>query len=124
MYHILVTDDCVSITHLMTIALADDNHEVTVANDGTEGLAWASKKKFDLIISDLNMPKMNGFEMVKQIRLLPNYENVPIIILTTETSNDLVRQGKEIGVQAWAVKPFKPQVIRNIVDNFLLKSKE
>ncbi|NLR73172.1 response regulator [Novosphingobium sp. ERN07] len=88
------------------IALSGAGHDVAEASDGAEGLAKARGSKFDLIITDLNMPNMNGLEMIREIRKLPIQAGTPIIFLTTESDDAMKQEAKTAGATGWLVKPF------------------
>jgi two-component system chemotaxis response regulator CheY len=84
---------------------------VETANDGREALTKAQSTKFDVVISDVNMPNMGGFELVKAIRGNPQYKFIPILMLTTETSMEKKQEGKLAGATGWLVKPFNPDTL-------------
>ena len=88
------------------IALSGAGHDVAEAADGAEGLAKARTTKFDLITTDLNMPNMNGLEMIREIRKLPIQAGTPIIFLTTESDDAMKQEAKSAGATGWLVKPF------------------
>lgn len=92
-------------------ALTEAGHTCLEAEDGVEGIAVLEKnrgKKFDLIICDLNMPNMNGFEFVAKIKADDEWKSIPVIMLTTEASDAMKDKGLELGVKAWALKPCAP----------------
>jgi len=103
---ILTVDDSSSIRMAIRIALSGAGHDVAEAADGAEGLAKARTAKFDLIITDLNMPNMNGLEMIREIRKLPIQAGTPIIFLTTESDDAMKQEAKSAGATGWLVKPF------------------
>ena len=105
---ILIVDDSASIRQVVSITLKGAGYEVIEAVDGKDGLTKLDGKKIHLIISDVNMPNMGGIDMVKAIKQMAAYKFTPIIMLTTEASDDMKQQGKAIGAKAWMVKPFKP----------------
>jgi two-component system chemotaxis response regulator CheY len=92
---------------MVKMALTGGGFEVISAEDGNDGLAKARGCRADLVLTDLNMPGMNGIELIKQIRQLPAYMGVPIIFLTTESDAGLKQQAKAAGATAWIVKPFQ-----------------
>ena len=106
---VLVVDDAMTIRNLAKFALTKGGYAILEAEDGVKGLDVLSKNTVDLVITDLNMPNMNGLEMAKSIKTNPNTKGVPIFMLTTEASQELAMQGKEIGIMAWIVKPFVPE---------------
>ena len=105
---ILIVDDSPTVRQLLTTTLTGSGFAVVPAANGLEGLAWAKKQKFDLVISDVNMPVMTGLQMIVEIRKLGPYSKTPIFVLTTE-SGARVTEGKAAGASAWIVKPFKPE---------------
>jgi len=110
---ILTVDDSASLRMAIRIALTGAGYAVTEAADGAEGLAKASATRFDLIVTDLNMPNMDGLAMIRALRQQPAQAGVPIIFLTTESDADMKAQAKAAGATGWLVKPFQPdQLIR------------
>ena len=105
---ILIVDDSPSLRQTVSITLKKEGYQVIESGDGKEALGQLDGKKINLIISDVNMPNMDGITMVKEIKKLPNYKFTPIIMLTTESGSNKMQEGKEAGVRAWMVKPFKP----------------
>ncbi len=119
---ILVVDDAITIRLLAKKALFQEGYEVQLCVDGLDALNTAKQAQFDLVISDINMPNMNGFALVKALRALPEYENVPIFMLTTESSKEVAMEGKRLGVNAWVVKPFNPAKLLNAIRAMLAHS--
>ena len=105
---ILVVDDSASVRQVVSIALKGAGYEVLQACDGKDGLAKLTGEKVHLIISDVNMPNMDGITMVTEVKKLPSYKFVPIIMLTTEGADEKKKQGQVAGAKAWIVKPFQP----------------
>jgi two-component system chemotaxis response regulator CheY len=105
---ILIVDDSPSLRQTVSITLKKEGYQVLESGDGKEALGQLDGKKINLIISDVNMPNMDGITMVKEIKKLPNYKFTPIIMLTTESASNKMQEGKDAGVRAWMVKPFKP----------------
>lgn len=106
---ILIVDDSASLRQVVSIALRGEGYEVLEAANGKEALAKLDGKKINLIISDVNMPVMDGITFAKEAKKLPAYRFTPIIMLTTEGSEDKKKLGQEAGAKAWIVKPFQPQ---------------
>jgi two-component system chemotaxis response regulator CheY len=104
---ILAVDDSVSIRQMVKLALNRGGYEVVSAEDGNDGLAKARATKADMVITDLNMPGMNGIALIREIRKLPAYTGVPIIFLTTESDATLKAEAKSAGATGWIVKPFQ-----------------
>mgnify|MGYP001292024582 CR=1 FL=1 len=112
---ILAVDDSASIRQMVSFTLKSAGYEVTEASDGAEGLEKAKGKRFQLVLTDQNMPRMDGLTLVKSLRALPQYAAVPILILTTESSDAMKTQGREAGATGWLVKPFDPQKLIEVV---------
>lgn len=108
MTHILAVDDSPSMRDMVRIALTGAGFEVTQAADGVEALELARKGSFDLVLSDVNMPRMNGIELIRALRAESSYRHTPILMLTTDGSSERKREGKEAGATGWIVKPFDP----------------
>lgn len=119
MAQVLIVDDSRSIRELLASVLTGTGLEVTSANDGLHGLDTARAGNFDLVITDINMPVMNGIDLLKALRALPEYAFKPILILTTEFSQEMKQKGKDAGATGWMVKPFDPdrlvETIRRIL---------
>lgn len=105
---ILVVDDSASIRHVVGIALRGAGYEVIEANDGKDALTKLDGQKFHLIISDVNMPNLDGIGLLKAIKANPRYKFTPVIMLTTESGRDKVDEGRSAGAKAWVIKPFQP----------------
>jgi two-component system, chemotaxis family, chemotaxis protein CheY len=108
---ILVVDDSTTMRQMVSFTLTDAGHEVTEAPDGIKALEAAKAKKFDLVITDVNMPGMNGLDLVKSLRALGEFKFTPILVLTTESGADVKNRGREVGATGWIVKPFSPEVL-------------
>ena len=108
MAKILVVDDSASIRNMVSFTLQQKQYETVEASDGIEGLSKAKLSKFDLVITDVNMPNMDGIELCKELRLLPEFKFTPVLMLTTESSSDMKMRGKSAGATGWLVKPFNP----------------
>jgi two-component system, chemotaxis family, chemotaxis protein CheY len=115
MYSILAVDDSASMRQMVAFTLKGAGYQVVEAADGQEGLARARKKNVDLVLTDQNMPHMDGISLVKQLRSLPQYKATPILILTTESSDAMKVQGKAAGATGWLVKPFDPAKLIEVV---------
>lgn len=105
---ILFVEDSASVRQVMKTALTREGYEVIMAVDGQDALTKLNGCKIHLIISDVNMPNMDGITFVKEAKKLPFYKFTPIIMLTTETQEAKMNEGKAAGVKAWMVKPFQP----------------
>jgi len=119
MAKILAVDDSASMRQMVSFTLKGAGHDVVEASDGTEALAIAQKQDMDLVLSDVNMPKMNGIELVTQLRKLPSYKFIPILMLTTESAGDKKLEGKTAGATGWIVKPFNPDQLLSTIKKVL-----
>lgn len=106
---ILAVDDSASMRQMVMFTLKEAGFDAVEACDGVDALQKAKSIKFDLIISDINMPNMDGITLVGELRALPEYKGVPILLLTTESDAEKKKQGKSAGATGWLVKPFDPQ---------------
>jgi len=104
---ILTIDDSASIRQMVALTLASAGYNVLEAGNGAEGFDQATSHAVDAVITDLNMPVMNGIEFIRKYRSHPASKGVPIVLLTTESDEELKRQAKEAGATGWIVKPFK-----------------
>jgi two-component system chemotaxis response regulator CheY len=116
---ILVVDDSSSFRNVVSIALKDAGYQVIQACDGKDALSKLDGKKINLIISDVNMPVMDGLSFVKAAKQLAAYRFTPIIMLTTEAGESKKAEGKAAGVRAWVVKPFQPPVLLDAVSKLV-----
>ncbi|PTY07079.1 response regulator [Opitutaceae bacterium EW11] len=116
---ILTVDDAGLIRRLVSVTLRGTGHEVIEAPDGAAALDLLKARAVDLIITDLNMPRMDGLELTKQTRQLPQYQTVPILLLTTESDPTIKFRGKMAGATGWLVKPFSPNQLLAIVAKLL-----
>jgi two-component system chemotaxis response regulator CheY len=112
---ILAVDDSASIRQMVAFTLKSSGYEVVEAIDGMDGLEKAKSKSFNLILSDQNMPRMDGLTLIKTLRAMPQYKTVPILVLTTESSDAMKQQGRAAGATGWLVKPFDPQKLVEVV---------
>jgi two-component system chemotaxis response regulator CheY len=112
---ILAVDDSVSIRKMVNFTLTSAGYEVIEANDGQEGLEKAQSTNVNLVLTDHNMPRMDGLTLIKALRALPQYATVPIVMLTTESSDAMKAQGKAAGATGWMVKPFDPQKLLEVI---------
>lgn len=119
MKQILIVDDSRTIRSLAEDTLTKSGYGVVVANDGKEGLEKAQKTKFDLIITDQNMPRMDGLTLTKSLRETLQYKQTPILILTTESGDDMKAKGKLAGASGWMVKPFRPEMMLQAIKSVL-----
>ncbi len=115
MAKILVVDDSVSMRQMLSYVLSEDGHEVTDTGCAEDALTKAGSSGFELVISDLNMPGMSGIELAKELRSMPAFNATPILILSTDSSQEMKTRGKAAGVNGWITKPFNPQMLQQVV---------
>lgn len=119
MKRILTVDDSTSVRQMVSFTLRKAGYEVLEAVDGKDGVAKASSQKFDLIITDLNMPNMDGIEMITTVRKLPGYSFVPILMLTTESQAEKKDAGRKAGATGWIVKPFDAEQLMAVAQKLV-----
>ena len=119
MSRVLIVDNSPSMRQMVKFTIAGSSNEVVEATQGEDALIQAKRDQFDLIISEINMPKMGGIEMIKLLRQLPNYKMTPILILTTESSAAMKDSARLAGANGWITKPFDPdrlvETIRQVI---------
>lgn len=118
--NILIVDDSASVRQVVGITLRQAGYDVIEGNDGKDALSKLSGQKVHLIISDVNMPNMDGISLVRAVKQLPAYKFTPIVMLTTESQEAKKREGQEAGAKAWIVKPFKPDQLLGVVQKLVL----
>lgn len=109
MSRILAVDDSTSMRQMVAFTLRSAGFDVAEAPDGAEALEMARKEKFRLVLCDVNMPKMDGITLVRELRQLPDYKFTPLLMLTTESTPEKKQEGKAAGATGWLVKPFNPE---------------
>ena len=112
---ILAVDDSGSLRQMVVFSLKAAGYQVTEAVDGVDALDKAKVQVFDLVLTDQNMPNMDGLTLIRSLRGLPSYAKVPILMLTTEFSDEMKAKGKAAGANGWLVKPFDPQRLTEVV---------
>jgi two-component system, chemotaxis family, chemotaxis protein CheY len=117
---ILIVDDSASVRQVVGIALRGAGYDVIEGVDGADGLTKLDGKKIHLIISDVNMPRMDGISFVREAKKLPAYKFTPIIMLTTESEEKKKLEGQAAGAKAWVVKPFQPAQMLAAVSKLIL----
>jgi two-component system chemotaxis response regulator CheY len=117
---ILIVDDSASLRQVVGIALKGAGYDVIEACDGKDALTKLDGRKIHLIISDVNMPNMDGITFVKQMKTLPAYKFTPVIMLTTEAGDGKKAEGQAAGAKAWVVKPFQPAQMLTAVSKLIL----
>jgi two-component system chemotaxis response regulator CheY len=116
---ILIVDDSASIRQVARMTLVGGGYEVVDACDGLDALKKLDGKKVHLIISDLNMPNMDGLTLLQRVKNEPAYRFTPFVMLTSESGDIFMQQGKAQGAKAWMVKPFKPEQLLTTVARLL-----
>ncbi|MCE9550860.1 MAG: response regulator [Betaproteobacteria bacterium] len=117
---ILIVDDSASVRQVVGIALKGAGYDVIEGCDGKDALTKLNGQKIHLIISDVNMPNMDGITFVKEVKKLANYKFTPIIMLTTESQEGKKQEGQAAGAKAWVVKPFQPAQMLTAVSKLIL----
>jgi two-component system, chemotaxis family, chemotaxis protein CheY len=116
---ILAVDDSPSMRNMVCVTLRGAGYEVMEAADGDEALEYARGHSVDLVLADVNMPRMNGITLVAHLRTLPAYRLTPLLLLTTESSQQSKQLGKQAGATGWMVKPFHPDQLLATLDRVL-----
>ncbi|TAN44477.1 MAG: response regulator [Nitrospirae bacterium] len=116
---ILIVDDSASMRQLVSFALKDAGYDVTAAVHGKDALEKLNSVKAEMVITDLNMPEMDGIELIKQIRMKPGFKFTPVVMLTTESQDSKKQEGKSAGATGWIVKPFTPDQLLGVVRKFV-----
>lgn len=112
---ILIVDDSQTVRQVLQLALGNAGYEVVEAEDGFDALEKLSGVQIDMLITDLNMPNMDGLELIKKVREASQHRFTPIVMLTTESSEEKKKAGREAGASGWIVKPFKPEQLLKVV---------
>jgi two-component system chemotaxis response regulator CheY len=115
---VLIVDDSASMRQLVSFALRDAGYDVIDAINGKDAMNKLNGGKIDMVVTDLNMPEMDGIEFIKQVRNNPGYKFTPIVMLTTESQESKKQEGKQAGASGWIVKPFTPEQLVDIVKKF------
>lgn len=120
MHSILAVDDSASMRQMVSFTLKSAGYHVVEAVDGQDAWEKANGKTFDLVLTDQNMPRMDGISLTRKLRESPHFQGTPILILTTESSDQMKQAGKAAGATGWLVKPFDPkkliEVIRKVIN--------
>ncbi len=117
---IMIVDDSASMRQVIAIALKGAGYEVLEGRDGADALTKLTGQKVHLIISDVNMPNMDGITFLKAVKQMPAYKFTPIIMLTTESAAEKKAEGQAAGAKAWMVKPFKPEMLLGAVQKLVM----
>ncbi len=116
---VLIVDDSASMRQLVSFALKSAGYDVVAAVHGRDALDKVDGTKVEMVVTDLNMPEMDGIELIKQLRAKPTTKFTPIVMLTTESQETKKQEGKQAGASGWLVKPFKPDELVEIVKKFV-----
>ncbi len=116
---VLIVDDSASMRQMVSFTLRDAGYDVIAALNGKDALARIEGTKTEMIITDLNMPEMDGLEFIRQLRSKAGYKFLPIVMLTTESQESKKQAGKQAGASCWLVKPFQPGQLIDIVKKFI-----
>lgn len=119
MASILAVDDSPSMRQLVSLTLTGAGHDVVLAEDGVDALEKAKGRTVDVVITDVHMPNMDGIALIHELRQLAPYKFKPILVLTTESAQDMKMKGKEAGATGWIVKPFDPDSLLKVLDRVL-----
>lgn len=116
---ILIVDDSDSIREVVRFTLENEGYNVLVGVDGKDALKRLDGKTIDLVITDLHMPEMDGIELIKHIRAMPEYERIPILFLTTESQTSKKMEAKDAGATGWIIKPFVPAKLISAINKVI-----
>ncbi|MBN1847255.1 MAG: response regulator [Deltaproteobacteria bacterium] len=116
---IMTADDSASIRQMVNFTLKQAGYEVIEAVDGQDAIEKLDSHLVSMLITDLNMPRMDGTELIRQVRAKPRYRFIPIIMLTTESQDRKKQEGKAAGATGWIVKPFKPDQLLGVIKKVL-----
>ncbi len=116
---ILAVDDSPSMRKMVAFTLTGAGYQVLEAVDGQDALEQAQKQQVDLVLTDQNMPRLDGLGLIRKLRALPNYKDTPILMLTTESSDLMKQAGKTAGATGWLVKPFDPARLLEVIQKVI-----
>jgi two-component system chemotaxis response regulator CheY len=116
---IMVVDDSTSVRQMVAFTIKNCGYEVIEAKDGQDALTKISGKTIDMIVTDLNMPNLDGIGLIRGVRAEPSHRFIPIIMLTTESQESKKVEGKQAGATGWIVKPFKPEQLVGVIRKVL-----
>lgn len=119
MHSILAVDDSASMRQMVSFTLKNSGYQVIEAVDGQDAIEKLNGKQVDLVLTDQNMPRMDGLSLVKNLRSMPQYKATPILILTTESSDQMKQQGRAVGATGWLVKPFDPVKLIEVINKVI-----
>jgi two-component system, chemotaxis family, chemotaxis protein CheY len=116
---LLIVDDSASMRQLITFTIKEAGHEVLLAENGRDALEKLKSAKADMVITDLNMPEMDGITLITELRKMPDYKFIPILMLTTESQVAKREEGRAVGASGWIVKPFSSEKFLEVVKKFI-----
>ena len=116
---VLVVDDAAIIRQVCAIALKREGYEIVEGENGKDALSKLDDKKIDLVITDINMPEMDGIELIRQLRARKEFKFVPIVVLSTVSQEHRVEEGKQAGASGWILKPFDANKLMHTVRKFI-----
>lgn len=116
---VMIVDDAKSMRGLVSMTLNNSGYHVIEAAHGKEALEKLEQERVHLVISDVNMPVMNGIDFLSQMKNHPRLKYIPVVMLTTHGEESFKKQGQQYGAKAWIVKPFKPDTITKIVEKII-----
>ena len=116
---ILAVDDSPSIRQMVTFTLKNAGYDIISASDGLAGLKEANSHRVDLVLTDQNMPRMDGISLTRKLREAPQFKSTPILILTTESSDQMKQAGRAAGATGWLVKPFDPNKLIEVIQKVI-----
>ena len=119
MQSILAVDDSPSMRKMVSFTLSGAGYKVVEASDGVDALEKAQKEQVDLVLADQNMPRLDGIGLTRKLRQDPRYQNTPILILTTESSDQMKQAGRAAGATGWLVKPFDPNRLIEVIQKVI-----
>lgn len=119
MASVLAADDSATTRRMMAYALKGAGYEVMEAIDGRDALGKATASHADVVLADVHMPNMNGIELIRELRKLPQYATTPMLLLTVEPAADKRAQGRAAGATGWLVKPINPRQLLEVLDKLL-----
>lgn len=118
---ILAVDDSVTMRKMVSVTLQRGGYEVVEAIDGVDALEKARTAEVDLVLADINMPNMDGLTLIQELRKLQEYVLKPILVLTTESSDEMKAKGRAVGATGWIVKPFSPEKLLQVIERVIGK---
>jgi two-component system chemotaxis response regulator CheY len=119
MHSILAVDDSASMRQMVSFTLKSAGYNVVEAVDGQDAWEKAGGRSFDLVLTDQNMPRMDGISLTKKLRELHQFKGTPILILTTESSDQMKQSGRAAGATGWLVKPFDPNKLIEVIQKLI-----